>query len=147
VSASCFRLVVPTNSCFLAFVQLHERGVVRQDCVNWELHLVKWSGENDRENGRLEIMCSDAPTGKLVLSDVMLEAPHTLVAYKRTAGLPCWRLVRDPADGWGQQQEQLVTVGLFLLVLLGTWLLAFLVPGGDGVMSIGVRACLWVGTR
>ena len=40
--------------------------------------------------------------------------------------------VRDPADGWGQQQEQLVTVGLFLLVLLGTWLLAYLILGISG---------------
>ena len=88
MSTSCFRSVVPTNGCFLAFVQCHEHGVVSQACVNLELHLVRWSGETDRENGRLEVMCSDAPIGKLDLAEVMLEAPPTLVAYKRTAGLP-----------------------------------------------------------
>ena len=35
-------------------------------------------------------------------------------------------------DSWGQQQRRLVIVGLFLLDLLGTWLLVYLaldVPG------------------
>ena len=90
--------------CFLVFVQHPEHGIVSQACVNWELHLV-WSGENDRENGRLEVTCSDLPIGKLHLAEVVLEAPPTLVTHKSTAGLPCWQLVRDPADGWGQQQR------------------------------------------
>ena len=50
-------------------------------------------------------------------------------------------------DCWGQQQQQLVTVELFLLVLLGTWFLTFVVCEGDHVTSIGVKACLWVGAR
>ena len=40
-----------------------------------------------------------------------------------------------------------MAVGPFLLVLLGTCLLAYLVPGGDDVTMIGVRACLQVGAR
>ena len=50
-------------------------------------------------------------------------------------------------DSWEQQQQQLVTVELFLLVLLGTWFLTFVICGGDHVTSIGVQACLWVGAR
>ena len=74
-------------------------------------------------------MCSDAPIGKLAFAEVMFEALLTLVAYKRTAGLPCWQLVRDPTDSWGQQQQQFVTVELFLLVLLDIWFLMFVVVG------------------
>ena len=59
-----------------------------QACVNWELHLGRWSGENDHEDGRLEVSCSDAPIGKLDLAEVVLEAPHTLVAYKRRQDCP-----------------------------------------------------------
>jgi len=47
-------------------------------------------------------------------------------------------------DSWGPQQQQFVTVELFLLVLLGTWFLTFVVCEGDHVMSIGVQACSWV---
>ena len=78
------------------FVQRTEHGVVSQACVNWEVHLFQWSGENDRENGRLEVSCSDAPIGKLDLAEVVLETPPTLVTYKRTAGLPCRQSVRAP---------------------------------------------------
>ena len=53
-----------------------------------EVASVRWLGENDRENGWLEVTCSDAPTGKPDLAEVVLEAPPTLVADKRTAGLP-----------------------------------------------------------
>ena len=56
--------------------------------------------KNDHGNGQLEVICSDAPIGKLALAEVMFEALLTLVAYKRTAGLPCWQFVRDPTDGW-----------------------------------------------
>ena len=89
MSASRFRSVVVANGCFLAFIQCPEHCVKGQACVSWELHLVRWSGENDRENGRLEVSCSDVPIGKLDLAEVMLEAPLTLVVDKRMAGLPC----------------------------------------------------------
>ena len=83
-----FPLICSGKGCFLAFVQRPEHGVVSQACVNWELHLVRWSGENDCENGLLEVSCRNAPISKLDLAEVVLEAPPTLVAYKRTAGLP-----------------------------------------------------------
>ena len=82
VGASCFCSVAPASSCFLAFVQRPEHGVVSQVCVDWELRRVRWSGENDRENGRLEVSCRNVPIGKLDLAEVVLEAPPTLVAYK-----------------------------------------------------------------
>ena len=50
-------------------------------------------------------------------------------------------------DSWGPQQQQFVTVELFLLVLLGTWFLTFVACEGDHVMSIGVKACLWVSAQ
>ena len=89
MSASCFPLVVVANGYFLAFVQGPEHGILSLARVNWALHLVRWSGENDHENGQFEVACSDVPIGKLGLAEGMLEAPPTLVADKRTAGLPC----------------------------------------------------------
>ena len=63
--------------------------VVSQPCVNWEFRLVRLSGKKDRKNGWLEVLCSDTPTGKLDLAEVMHEALPTLVAFKWMAGLPC----------------------------------------------------------
>ena len=36
----------------------------------------------------LEVSCRNAPMGKLDLAEVVLEAPPTLVAYKRTPAGP-----------------------------------------------------------
>ena len=74
-------------------MQSSEHGVVSQACVDWELHLVRWPGENDREKRRLEVSCSNTPIGKLDLAEVVLKAPPTLVTYKRITGL---RFVKAP---------------------------------------------------
>ena len=49
---------------------------------------VRWTGENECENGWLDVSCTNVPISKLDLAEVVLEAPPTLVTYKRTAGPP-----------------------------------------------------------